>query len=445
MQGSQGVKEGKPRTGRHESAGASTPKPGSPPADLIRAASSPAAQIPPAASESLLFVSRLSLALEDVAKTFFFTSYAPASPTPYLADLSDILAADGFSTSAILAPALASLSLELSQPSLMEVARKHYALAIQQTNRALASIDLAVRDATLASVFLLALFEALTFHGRSSPTSWTQHMNGAAELLKLRGRKQFDSLLGRNMFLDVASEIFTSCAQRRLAVPPALSELLAQVADVVGSDDPEVGFARAAAGMAELANMLFAGRINPQQSIVIVQRACQLDAQIEQLLEQLAGFCMYTVVPPAKAPASAYNNLAHDYDNPKSCRNWNILRMMRLFVNKWIFHIASGAGDAMPDRMELVQRAAGNSERMAADILSTVPYLYTLPPSSYARLMTGRWLIWPLSVVATSVVAPMTARIFARNALHALGRDTGITQATEAANMVDESQALEDW
>jgi hypothetical protein len=83
---------------------------------------------------------------------------------------------------------------------------------------------------------------------------------------------------------------------------------------------------------------------------------------------------------------------------------------------------------------------------MAADILATVAYCNSLPAGSNARLATARWLIWPLSVVATSTVAPLSARLYARDTLYALGRDSGISQAAEAGKMVDETNnMLEDW
>ncbi|KAL2127063.1 hypothetical protein VTI74DRAFT_11391 [Chaetomium olivicolor] len=398
----------------------------------------------------------LSVIPEDVATIFFLTSYAPASPTAYLSDLADTLLADELSPSAILAPALATLSRELMQPSLMTLARKHYSVAIQFTNNALASPQLAVKDATLASVLLLALFEAFAFQGRHSPTSWTVHMDGAAQLLKMRGRDQFNSLLGRTMFLDLTTEICTSCAQRRVAVPPALAELLAQLGDVVGHDDPGVGIARAAAEMADLVGLLTAGGGSlDSAAIQLVLRGRQLDTDLSNLLERLYEIHPYIVVDPASAPESAYNKLAHHYSSPKVCWQWNNLRMMRLFVNKWVVRAAAAAENALQDSPEAIhvlkqsrvlEMAASTAERMAADILATVPYCHNLPAGSNARWTTVRWLIWPLSAVATSTVAPISARVYARDTLYTLGRDSGMTQAMEAWKMVDESKdRLEDW
>jgi hypothetical protein len=405
----------------------------------------------------------LPVVMEDVATTFFLTSYAPVSPTAYLSDLAEGLMSEGLSSSAVLAPALATLSRELGQPSLMALARRHYSVAIQKTNAALACRQLAVKDETLASVLLLALFEAFAFQGRRSPTGWTTHVDGAAQLLKMRGPSQFDSPLGRSMFLDIASDIFISCAQRRTAAPPALTELLAQLGDVVGHDDPGLGMARMAADMADLAALLTAviagGDRLDSVAVRVVLLGHQLDADLDKLLERYRVVRPYTVIDPASAPESAYNGLAHHYSNHKLSWQWNNLRMMRLFANRAIVRVAAaaaaGGGGPLQDSPEgfeilqqprLLEIAASTAERMAADILATVAYCNSLPAGSNARLATARWLIWPLSVVATSTVAPLSARVYARDTLYALGRDSGISQAAEAGKMVDETNnMLEDW
>lgn len=398
--------------------------------------------------------SSLSLIPEDVAETFFLTAYAAASPTAHLPDLADTLATEGLSASALHAPALAVLSRELGQPSLMALARRHYSAAIQQTNLALASPQLAVKDATIASVLLLALFEALTFQGRRSPTNWTMHMNGATELLKLRGPRQFETILGRSMFLDITGDILTSCANRRVAPPPALTELLTQLGDVVGHDDVHVRVTRATAGMADLVSLVTSGGDPKSVAIQVVLQGRQLDAHLSELLNQFAEFRPYVVLDPASAPESAYNKIAHHYSTPKMCWQWNNLRMMRVYVNSWVFRAAAAAKSALRDSPEaagvleqsrVLEVAASNAEHMARDILGTVAYCHGLPESSNDRLTMARWLIWPLSAVATSPVAPVSARIYARDNLHAFGRETGTAQATEAGKMVDESKEIEDW
>ena len=397
----------------------------------------------------------LSIVPEDVATTFFLTSYANTSPTAHLPALADTLAFEGLSNCVLLAPALAALSRDLVQPSLMGLARKHYSVAIQQTNRALASPHLAVKDATLASVLLLALFEALAFRGRRSPTNWTMHMNGATELLKMRGSAQFNSELGRSMFLDIVSDILTSCATRRVAVPAALRELLEQLADVVGHDDLHIGITRATTGMADMVGLITTRTTDPDAAAIqILLQGRQLDAHISNLLERFATLRPYVVVDPASAPESAYNRVAHHYSSPKFCWQWNNLRMMRVYVNSWIFQAAADAKRVLQDTPEAAvalgqsrvqEMAASNAERMATDILGVVPYCHSLPASSNDRLTMARRLIWPLAAIAASKVTPISARIYARDTLCALGQETGISQAMEAKNMVDESKETEDW
>src|SRR6202000_600970 len=86
-----------------------------------------------------------------------------------------------------------------------------------------------LEDATLISVLLLGMYESILFRGRSSPTSWTAHATGALALLRLRGRGQFHSVLGRELFLHTTGTITASCVVRCKAVPEPLRAMYTAV------------------------------------------------------------------------------------------------------------------------------------------------------------------------------------------------------------------------
>lgn len=393
---------------------------------------------------------------EDAASSFFLFCYAPAGPMACLPMLATIYAPDHvLLVSAMLAPALAILSHECKQPSLMRLAREHYTTALKEINLALASPELVTNDATLASVLLLALFEAVAFQRSRSLHGWTVHVDGAAELLKIRGPGQFESALGRALFLDVISGIYASCAQRRIATPAVVSDLWVQLRKITGEDSPEVGMARVADSMANLlARMRTCGE-EPLENEVIVRQGRDLDTQIEHLLEQLRKPSPYQILPRVDIPGRAYNKVAHNYESAQAARHWNVLRMMRMFVNKWIHRAASamrdvsegavGTGDILL-RARLLEVTARISEHMAIDILGSAPFFLPLPSSCrHSNQSAARWLIWPLSAVAVSVLVPASARMYARNSLQVNGKDAGISHAAEALKMVDDGRSLEDW
>ncbi|KIW17906.1 hypothetical protein PV08_05101 [Exophiala spinifera] len=405
--------------------------------------------------DSLSFGLAIAPAPEDAASAFFLFCYAPAGPMACLPILANVCSpADVLLMPALLAPALAILSFEFKQPSLMKLARKNYATALKEVNLALASPTHVANDSTLASVLLLALFEAVAFQRSDSLNSWTVHVNGAAELLKVRGPSQFESALGRALFLDVSNGIYASCAQRRIATPAAISELWVHWRKIAGDDGPEVGMGRVSDAMANLLARMTASGEESLGNEGVVREGLELDALLVHLLEQLEEISPYQTLPPVEVPTLAYNNVAHNYKSPQAARHWNVLRMMRMFVNKWVYRAASAMQDVsiggvgseeviLPER--LLEMTARNSETMAFDVLSSVPFFQCLPSWRHSNQSMARWLIWPLSAVAVSMFVPVSAQMYARNSLQAIVKDSGLSQAAEALDMVDERRSLENW
>lgn len=76
------------------------------------------------------------------------------------------------------------------------MARKSYGHALRLTNTALRNPDEAPKDTTMLSVLVLGLFEASMDHSPRGLRAWQQHINGAAELARMRGSAQFKTRPG---------------------------------------------------------------------------------------------------------------------------------------------------------------------------------------------------------------------------------------------------------
>ncbi|KAL5328978.1 hypothetical protein ACEPPN_002487 [Leptodophora sp. 'Broadleaf-Isolate-01'] len=72
----------------------------------------------------------------------------------------------------------------------MKQARQKYALALRLINKALRSPKDVLKNSALLAVLMLAIFETTAGSKQLSLKEWRHHMNGAATLLKLRGRSQ---------------------------------------------------------------------------------------------------------------------------------------------------------------------------------------------------------------------------------------------------------------
>jgi hypothetical protein len=86
---------------------------------------------------------------------------------------------------------LATFSHSIHAPELMVRARREYVSALRLTNAALRSPIEAKKDSTLFSVMILSIFETVTGNNDRSLAAWAEHVNGAAALVKLRGKDQF--------------------------------------------------------------------------------------------------------------------------------------------------------------------------------------------------------------------------------------------------------------
>ncbi|KAF5675317.1 C6 zinc finger domain-containing protein [Fusarium denticulatum] len=295
----------------------------------------------------------------------------------------------------MLAPALAMLSYELMEPSLMTLARKNYLAAIQNINSALLLPQQAANDSTLASVLLLALLEAVAFHRCDSLNSWTSHVDGAVQLVKLGGLRQFESALGRALFSDVSNHAYASCAQRRVPVPAIVSEMRTQLGDFSSENSLVVDLGAVLDSMSRLlAKLTSKDTEDTLAPEAVVAQGCLLVSQIDCLLDQASTLFFYEVIPTAEAPDCAFNGITHKYPTPQSARYWNILRVMKLFISKWIHRSVTALADCNAtvddctgtleqNRFDLLGYTKSNADKVAVDILCSVPFFQSLASQSY--------------------------------------------------------------
>jgi hypothetical protein len=133
----------------------------------------------------------------EQAKTLFFARYVDgnARTYDYISSLVSKTKGRKCLSDAIDATRLAYFSTQNSSPEILRQAMEKYVLALRLVSTSIESRDLASKDTTLVSVLLLDLFEKLTRTYRLSE-SWTKHMNGAIELVKLHGKAQFQNVPG---------------------------------------------------------------------------------------------------------------------------------------------------------------------------------------------------------------------------------------------------------
>jgi hypothetical protein len=178
-------------------------------------------------------VPSLEPSFEERAINFFFKHHV-AEPSPfqgpfqYLRAISIANGLDDAIKSSITATGLAGLANVSKSPRMISLARKEYSNALRIVNSAIASPIDALKDSTLISILILAIFESTTCSKGLSLKAWTEHINGAAALVKLRGRTQFTTQTGMFIFLQAQAHLLISCIQRSIPVPESIIALSKQ-------------------------------------------------------------------------------------------------------------------------------------------------------------------------------------------------------------------------
>jgi hypothetical protein len=394
--------------------------------------------------------------MEEVAVSYFMSSYVPASPFDYLPDLYHTAkpAAHDTVTPTVLAASFASLSLQVGSGKLMNDARVYYSKALNRINTALASTDTATLDSSLISVLLFGLFEAIAFSGHQSPASWTAHTLGAVQLIRLRGTKQLRTSLDKRLFLQTCSNIRSSCIERAVPVPDEFLQIYEQAKPFLEPSTPLVRLGPLLDKIASLKAKI--RQVLPVQMVPgIIDEALQLDEETRRLEDMLPDDWRYQVMPPHMTPTCAYQGVAHKYPAHRVARHWNTLRLSQLLFNEVVWHFAAFVAKARVQGLPEIFRyckdldtdalqtvATANRIRLVTNILESTPQF--LDENGRAFVPAARFLIWPLTIVAEIKQTPEPARQYAIGCLYNIATQAKIPQALQAAKAV-ESGSSTDW
>lgn len=366
----------------------------------------------------------LPQSIDDIALSYFMTTYVPGSHFVYLPQLYKLSTVCEALPSTVHAVSLARLSWETQQPGLMQQAKHAYAKALAQTNSALSNPLTATSDAVLVSVLLLSLYETIVWADAGTPDNWIKHTRGALALIQLRGKQQLDTEVGRLLFTQVANIISVDSMRTGARLSPVLLEL--QDASLEYSAEcPRFTMSRSTGELAVLLADLSEGRLTPEE---VIEGTQQLEAKYIAFASSLPSFWQYVEEPSDVAHVDVYSSTRHRYPDNRTAQFWNSYRMARIFLNG-IMH-----GHARylrtPENSQLLAQAEHNVKQMAAEICASVPQF--TDPRNFT-LSAAATLLWPLSTVRSADLVDQGLRGYAEERLKFLGRKLHIPQAEKVA------------
>ena len=352
-----------------------------------------------------------------------------------------------------------------------------YTQALQKTNRALRDPDTQRKDTTLAAVLLLALFETLT---KTNIEAWGAHIDGAIQLVQLRGKGQLNTEIGVLLFTSVRTQMVRTRSTRRVdskayigtqiiysltcAKPPdvsidwwtdrsvhntyaaqcqriivATAELRAAITRLVGSTSP-----------------------TPEHNGIMdrMVRACEaVDNEAVRWMKQVPEAWRYhTVAWEDHMPEGAddlaatpvYPGRVDVYADHYVASLWNMARTARLTLASGM--VRSAAWRCRPLDVRTTPEYAVASRRCTetiAAILASVPFHLGghAGQAGYAqgwsgggdrsspKCLAGYFLIWPLSCARSQDYATDNQRAWIQGRLRFIGDNLGVKHAHTLADV----------
>ncbi|OGM41983.1 hypothetical protein ABOM_009514 [Aspergillus bombycis] len=181
-----------------------------------------------------------TLPLDMIGLNYFLANYVVRQSPPssgFLDYVPRILTLDDDNEilqGAILAVGLAGLAHSTRQADLRRRSRAMYTRTIKRMNQALSDPPTARRHSTIVTVLILSLYE----FGESSLNGWDRHIQGATSLLELRGKTQFTTPIGLQIFKDIFSHLLINCLRMGSAIPAPLRMIRAEASKAISASDP---------------------------------------------------------------------------------------------------------------------------------------------------------------------------------------------------------------
>ncbi len=415
--------------------------------------------------------------LAQLATNFFLAQYVPGSHFDYLPLLCRSVSADSLLSTVVGAVSIASLSHETRNPELMVHARREYSRSLKETDLALRRPDASCRDDILASILLLAHFEALasedTVNSTTSDTAivrtksssdyspsetWAHHITGAFTLLQMRIQtpNHLDSPVSAKLCHHLIDTVRGHCIQRYARLPATMRTLDFAEDVYVHEHDPRRRFALLIEDFAELRAAIDEGSLtNPAE---VIRRGMAIDHQAIWVTRELHdtpwGYDIITT-PAADGVQGVYKNTYHLYPDHRAAQRWNTMRMTRMAVNDIMYRFATG-----PELTGQRDKFAKIVRQMATDMCQSSSQFLTRPGTlknwgqttgtrppkeSTLSVASAYSLIWPLFTSAISPLSSESVRPFVIDRLNWIDQEMRIPQARRAARMLEEGDGTENW
>ncbi|TVY20767.1 hypothetical protein LARI1_G001797 [Lachnellula arida] len=394
--------------------------------------------------------------LEDRATGFFIFHYVLGMHGPskgHFYNLVDIARdqkiEDSLKTS-MKAVGLAAYAHTTRTPSLLRHARYQYTKAIQLTNAALNSPEDVTKDSTLMAIHILSIFETVTGCRQRSLKDWSEHLHGAAAVIKLRGPDQIKNRPGRHMLIQ--------------RLPTYIREYMDAAVMEVRTPEPAFVIQQCMMQYTDLNSDIHNKVITDPEAII--SKCLEIDGFLLAIATNVPDGWEFETVFTDVDSDFVYNGRYDVYYDYWIAQMWNALRTLRVMLNEQVRNTLLAGFSSKPPYFTEPQYTAQfqiSTEllyQVQDDVLGTVVQHMGRPPSkdpspqyrttikddlSPIPMSAGTFLMWPLWFVGIMDSSSEQKRAFVAKNLHAIADILGIQQAHVLARSVEQQRDLGIW
>jgi hypothetical protein len=267
-------------------------------------------------------------------------------------------------------------------------------------------------DNTLFATILLSVFEST--NNEATLMGWVNHVEGSASLIRLRGKAQFDTPVGRRMYLQTVGTLSLKCLGEGNALPSFIHDLNSEVIKWIDPKDPGSRFYRLHMAAADFRAQVLWGKFTSLHDIV--DRALEIDDTAKCIFEDVDGDWMYTVERCAQGTRGVFGSYYLIYPSLAAAQTWNWVFYNRIFILDIIRNsLIAGLSTAPPVFVgarytRLLEESTLDLYKMQADIMASMPqHLHDTPKVAITGTVVSDATVDKGASASASTTAPSQA------------------------------------
>lgn len=252
---------------------------------------------------------------DDLGINFFMRQYVGASPkSSQFGFLPNYYFTEGFGYAeleqSLKAVGLAGYAKDNRRPELLPRATKSYISAVRDINKALSHPTSAVREATLISVLLLAMFEVMTLPRASGLENLTKHLRGAVTIACMCLKQEKVTEITQKLLVTVVQSAVMDSWIQNVPLPPELLALRKGMRSRSDAESNRPEFLDLIVELVEFRTAVDRGdSIRPAD---VISEALRIDISLRHFGEEMPKHILFEkVLDPTESKELVYDGYYH--------------------------------------------------------------------------------------------------------------------------------------